>query len=175
METSSTRSSSTSSSDRSSTSTSWVSWSSASIPTSSGHRPSLSPVPDCQDCPMAQPRALAPPTALRPAPTRATTPLPASFTLREDPSTQAFDGGTVLLGGSPLRLFRISERARQLVDLWKDGAEVGPRRSAQQLARRLASGGAFNPQPSSSTLGLSDVTVVVPAHNRPEQLDRLLE
>src|SRR3984957_6783886 len=172
METSSTRSSSTSSSDSSSTSTSWVPRSSASIPTSSGHRPSLSPPPDCQDCVMAQPRALTPPSALRPAPTA---PLPGSFTLREDPSTQAFDGGTVLLGGSPLRLFRISERARQLLDLWKNGAEVGPRRSAQLLARRLASGGAFNPQPSSSTLGLTDVTVVVPVHNRPAQLDRLLE
>jgi mycofactocin glycosyltransferase len=120
---------------------------------------------------MAQPRGPSPPSALRPAPTA---PLPGSFTLREDPSTQAFDGGTVLLGGSPLRLIRISERARQLVDLWKNGAEVGPRRSAQLLARRLASGGAFNPQPSSSTCGLADVTVVVPVHNRPEQLDRLL-
>jgi mycofactocin glycosyltransferase len=121
---------------------------------------------------VAQPRALTPPSALRPAPS--TTPLPGSFTLREDPSTQAFDGGTVLLGGSPLRLLRISERARQLVALWKNGAEVGPRRSAQLLARRLASGGAFNPQPTSSTLGLADVTVVVPVHNRPEQLDRVL-
>ena len=122
---------------------------------------------------MAQPRALTPPSALRPAPS--TTPLPSSFTLREDQSTQAFDGGTVLLGGSPLRLFRISDRARQLVDRWKGGAAVGPRRSAQLLARRLASGGAFNPRPTSSSLGLADVTVVVPVHNRPEQLDRLLE
>ncbi len=94
--------------------------------------------------------------------------------MRQDLSTQAFDGGTVLLGGSPLRLFRISERARQLLDLWKNGAEVGPRRSAQLLARRLASGGAFNPRPTSSTLGLADVTVVVPVHNRPAPLDRLL-
>jgi mycofactocin system glycosyltransferase len=122
---------------------------------------------------VAQLRARTPPSALRPAPS--TTPLPGSFTLREDPSTQAFDGGTVLLGGSPLRLFRISERARQLLDLWQNGAEVGPRRSAQLLARRLASGGAFNPQPTSSTLGLADVTVVVPVHNRPQQLDRLLD
>ena len=95
--------------------------------------------------------------------------------MRQDLSTRSFDGGTVLLGGSPLRLFRISERARQLLDLWKNGAEVGPRRSAQLLARRLASGGAFNPRPTSSTLGLADVTVVVPVHNRPAQLDRLLE
>jgi hypothetical protein len=122
---------------------------------------------------MAQPRALAP-SALRPAPTRATTPLPASFTLREDPSTQAFDGGTVLLGGSPLRLFRISERARQLLDQWRHGAAVGPRRSAQLLARRLASAGAFHPQPTSSALTRADVTVVVPVRDRAAQLDQLL-
>src|SRR5580704_4111418 len=101
------------------------------------------------------------PSALRPALPRASTPLPGSFTLTEDASTQEFDGGTVLLGGSPLRLFRISERARQLVQRWKNGAEVGPRRSAQLLARRLASGGAFNPKPTSSNLAPGDVTVVV--------------
>ena len=102
-------------------------------------------------------------------------PLPGSFTLRQDPSTQAFDGGTVLLGGSPLRLFRISERARDLLDRWKNGAAVGPRRSAQLLARRLSAGGAFNPEPTSSSLGAADVTVVVPVRDRPEQLDRLLD
>ncbi len=101
--------------------------------------------------------------------------MPSSFTLREDPSTQTFDGGTVLLGGSPLRLFRISDRARQLVEQWRGGGAVGPRRSAQLLARRLASAGAFNPRPTSSSLGLSDVTVVVPVRDRPEQLDRLLD
>jgi mycofactocin glycosyltransferase len=124
---------------------------------------------------VALPAARATPSILRPAPPRTSTPLPGTFTLRQDPSTQAFDGGTVLLGGSPLRLFRISERARQLVQRWKDGAEVGPRRSAQLLARRLASGGAFNPGPTSSNLASGDVTVVVPVRDRPEQLNRLLD
>jgi mycofactocin system glycosyltransferase len=95
--------------------------------------------------------------------------------LTEDASTRAFDGGTVLLGGSPLRLFRISERARQLVGRWRSGAAVGPRRSAQLLARRLASGGAFVPQPTTSGLTADDVTVVVPVRDRPDQLDRLLD
>jgi mycofactocin glycosyltransferase len=115
------------------------------------------------------------PSALRPAPPRAGTPLPGSFALTEDASTQAFDGGTVLLGGSPLRLFRISERARQLVARWRGGAPVGPRRSAQTLARRLVSAGAFNPRPADGALGPGDVTVVVPARDRPAQLDQLLD
>src|ERR1700721_2209239 len=54
------------------------------------------------------------PSALRPALPRASTPLPGSFTLTEDASTQEFDGGTVLLGGSPLPLFRISEGGGRL-------------------------------------------------------------
>ena len=51
----------------------------------------------------------------------------------------------MLLGGSPLRLFRISERARRLVERWRAGPPVGPRRPAQLLARRLVSAGAFVP------------------------------
>jgi mycofactocin system glycosyltransferase len=114
------------------------------------------------------------PSELRPAPARASTPLPGSFTLTEDHATQEFDGGTVLLGGSPLRLFRISERARQLVARWRTGAPVGPRRPAQLLARRLVSAGAFAPVPADATFGAADVTVVVPVRDRPAQLDRLL-
>ncbi len=122
---------------------------------------------------MAQLRAPTP-SPLRPAPSRTTTPLPGSFTLTEDASTQEFDGGTVLLGGSPLRLFRITERARELVARWRHGAVVGPRRPAGLLARRLVSAGAFCPHPPGGTLGTDDVTVVVPVRDRPAQLDRLL-
>ena len=111
---------------------------------------------------------------MRPAPSRDGTPLPGAFTLTEDASTREFDGGTVLLGGSPLRLFRISERARQLVENWRAGAAVGNRRPAQLLARRLVSGGAFVPQAAGGALGYDDVTVVVPVRDRPAQLDRLL-
>jgi mycofactocin glycosyltransferase len=116
------------------------------------------------------------PSPLRPAPGRATTPLPGSFTLTEDASTREFDGGTVLLGGSPLRLFRISERAHRVVERWRDGGSVGARRPAQLLARRLVSAGAFNSRPSEEegTFGGADVTVVVPVRDRPVQLERLL-
>lgn len=120
------------------------------------------------------------PSPLRPAPPR-TTPLPATFTLAEDPGTRTFDGGTVLLGGSPLRLLRLSERARRLVDRWRDGAPVGPGRAAQQLARRLVSAGAFTPQPMPNessmtppTTSADAVTVVIPVRDRPAELDRLL-
>jgi mycofactocin system glycosyltransferase len=52
---------------------------------------------------------------------------------------------------------------------------VGPRRSAQMLARRLASGGAFTPQPPAGGPTTDDVTVVVPVRDRPAQLEQLLD
>jgi mycofactocin glycosyltransferase len=119
-------------------------------------------------------RAPGSPSPLRPAPPRASTPLPGSFLLRQDPSTQSFDGGTVLLGGSPLRLFRITPRARDLVASWQMGSLVGSARAAQLLARRLVSAGAFTPRPVKTAFGPQDVTVVVPVRDRPAQLDRLL-
>ncbi len=42
------------------------------------------------------------------------------------------------------------------------------------LARRLASAGAFVARPAAPALEQGDLTVVVPVHDRPEQLDRLL-
>jgi mycofactocin system glycosyltransferase len=119
-------------------------------------------------------RAPGTPAPLHEAPARASTPLPGSFTLSEDPSTAAVDGGTVLLGGSPLRLFRISPRARELTARWRTGAPVGPNAAARSLARRLVSAGAFVPRPEATTFGPADVTVVVPVRDRPAQLDRLL-
>ncbi|MGA2474570.1 MAG: mycofactocin biosynthesis glycosyltransferase MftF, partial [Acidimicrobiales bacterium] len=94
--------------------------------------------------------------------------------MTEDPSTMEFDEGTVLLGGSPLRLFRISPRARDLVQRWRSGAPVGASRAARLLARRLVSAGAFAPRPGTTAFGSGDITVVVPVRDRPAQLERLL-
>ena len=120
------------------------------------------------------PRAPDTPSALRSAPPRGSTPLPSSFAVREDESLHALDGGTVLLGGSPLHLFRISARARALLGDWRRGAPVGPGTAAGLLARRLVSAGALSPEPQGATLGPADVTVVVPVRDRPVQVERLL-
>jgi mycofactocin system glycosyltransferase len=112
--------------------------------------------------------------ALRPAPDRRTTPLPASFALHQAASTVQLDGGAVVLGGSPVRLFRISARAQRLVDEWRVGHVVGDKRGARLLARRLVSSGAYAPRPTNSTFQRDDVTVVIPVRDRATQLDRLL-
>jgi mycofactocin system glycosyltransferase len=84
------------------------------------------------------------------------------------------DDGAVLLGGSPLRLFRISERARGIIERWRTGERVGSGRATGLLARRMVAAGAFTPLPGGSPYGPSDVTVVIPVRDRPAQLDRLL-
>ena len=113
---------------------------------------------------------------LRPAPDRRTEPLPGTFTLYPAPSTVHLDDGAVVLGGSPIRLFRISARAQRLVRRWQAGHVVGDRPGARLLARRLVSSGAYVPRPTSPAPDFThdDVTVVVPVRDRPEELDRLL-
>ncbi len=84
------------------------------------------------------------------------------------------DGGRVIMGGSPLRLLRVSSRASALIDRWQAGATVGDRKGEPVLARRLVSAGAFLPRPGVPQFGPDDVTVVIPVRDRPEQLRRLL-
>jgi mycofactocin system glycosyltransferase len=108
------------------------------------------------------------------APDRAATPLPGAFGLSIDPSTARLDHGRVLMGGSPLRLLRITPRAGALVQRWEAGAVVGPRRAEGILARRLVAAGIFLPRPGPPELGPDDVTVVIPVRDRPAQLHRLL-
>ncbi len=120
------------------------------------------------------------PSPIRTAPAAGETPLPASFSLESDSTTARFDDESVVMGGSPLRLFRLSSRARALVDRWSAGETVGDRPSEGALARRLVSSGSFvatpHPEPNgaASSPSVGDVTVVVPVRDRSDQLDRLL-
>jgi mycofactocin glycosyltransferase len=78
------------------------------------------------------------------------------------------------MGGSPLRLWRITPRAQDVVARWRGGKPVGRGRAAQLLARRLASSGAFLPHPGTPSLSADDVTLVVPVRDRAVGLQRLL-
>jgi mycofactocin glycosyltransferase len=112
--------------------------------------------------------------SVRPAPTGDSTPLPGTHGLVMDPATTTLDDGSVLMGGSPLRLLRLAPRAQALASKWDSGAPVGSRPSERRLARRFVSSGIFDPRPQGSSLGPDDVTVVIPVRDRPEELRRLL-
>ncbi len=83
------------------------------------------------------------------------------------------DGGTVLFGGAPPRMLRLSADAAAL--LADGGFTVADRRSAT-LARRLLDAGIAHPAeaPARAVPPASDVTVVVPVKDRVDGLARLL-
>ncbi|NEW72931.1 mycofactocin system glycosyltransferase [Streptomyces rapamycinicus] len=117
--------------------------------------------------PIGRPRKTAAPHGRR-------APLPAGTRLVPDDSLRRFDGGRVLLGGSPLRLLRLRRDAAGRVEDWLDGRPTDGDRAEGALARRLIDAGMLHPLPGASALGPADVTLVVPVRDNPEGVARLL-
>lgn len=96
--------------------------------------------------------------------------LPAGFTVRIRPEVETLDGGRVLLGGSPLRAAMLSRTAAAMVrnkTIVVDGVE------ASAVAVRLLDGNLADPI-LVDRLSPEELTAVVPARDRPQQLDRTL-
>ena len=87
-------------------------------------------------------------------------------------------GGTVIAGGYPTRVLRLSASGAQHVAGWWTGAPVPDNPKARALARRLLDTGIAHPDlndPDPSTqagraLGPGDVTVVIPVRDRHAEL-----
>ena len=97
-------------------------------------------------------------------------PLPAGFSIVFDPRTQ-FVGTDVLFGGSPPRLLRLNPAGQRALGELRRGPVCSP--AAGKLGRRLTDTGLAHPRPPGAA-GLADVTVVIPARDRPAYLDRCL-
>ncbi len=104
------------------------------------------------------------------------TPLPRGHRLVLDRSVRRFSAGTVLVGGQPGRILRLSASGasllRTLVEVGVTTDEGG------ELARRLVDAGMASPVPPTlppaGAEPAGDVTVVVPVRDRPDLLDRCL-
>jgi mycofactocin system glycosyltransferase len=79
----------------------------------------------------------------------------------------------VLIGGSPVRLLRLTAAGARLVDRWAVGAPVGRSHGAQALARRLLDAGMAHPRPPRR--GVEGVAVVVPVRDDRTGLEATLE
>lgn len=100
--------------------------------------------------------------------------LPSGFHLVLDSSVLTFAHGTVLVGGHPGRILRLAgDGPAALAALIGGGPLTGAQR---RLGRRLVEVGMAHPvPPPDTTEGVADLTVVVPARDRSELLDRCLD
>ena len=90
-----------------------------------------------------------------------------------DPAARRVRGAAPgLLGGSPMRWFRLTAAGDAVVDRLVAGDDLDG--VASDLVDRLVAAGAAHPRPGPGAVPAGDVTVVVPVRDRPEHLDALL-
>jgi len=104
--------------------------------------------------------------------------VPAGFRLRPDPGTRTLAGGTVITGGYPIRVLRLSPAGARHVAGWWAGTPVPGNPKARALARRLLDTGIAHPllenRPPEQAKEQPEVTVVVPVRDRHAELARCL-
>lgn len=107
---------------------------------------------------------------VKPAPV----PLPPEFRLAVDPRVTVADGGRLLLGGSPMRMLRLSAEGATVFRALRRGQPVREAgRGAGRLARRLLDAAFATPLPPDG-VGPAEVTVAVPVRDRAALLTGLL-
>jgi mycofactocin system glycosyltransferase len=79
-----------------------------------------------------------------------------------DSSVEVHDRGRVLLGGSPLRVVRLTAPGAEVARTVLDGEPVPAGKGASKLVRRLLDGGLVHPVPDAAGHSTHDVTAVVP-------------
>jgi mycofactocin system glycosyltransferase len=103
--------------------------------------------------------------------------VPAGFRLRADPGSRMLAGGTVLTGGFPTRVLRLTPSGARHVQGWWSGTPVPDNPKARALARRLLDTGIAHPAlagPAGSEQNAGEVTVVIPVRDRHAELARCL-
>ncbi|HEY0935293.1 MAG TPA: mycofactocin biosynthesis glycosyltransferase MftF, partial [Trebonia sp.] len=103
--------------------------------------------------------------------------VPPGTRLVPDRGTRLIADGTVLVGGAPARVLRLTPGGARQVASWLGGAPVSGGAAAGKLARRLLDTGIAHPvpEPSGSRVPVpADVTVVIPVRDRHAELARCL-
>lgn len=98
----------------------------------------------------------------------------ATLRLTPDDGNRSFSGGRVLMGGSPLRILKLSETGAARVAEWFAGAPVDQGTSSAKLAARLIDRGLAHPTYDAAPFTPADVTVVIPVKDDPVGLESTL-
>jgi mycofactocin system glycosyltransferase len=80
-----------------------------------------------------------------------------------DATTRRPPGSNVVIGGSPLKLFRLTDAGVAVFDDIAAGVDVPSEARTSRLVDRLVEAGAIHPHPTTGPYATADVTVVVPA------------
>ncbi len=99
--------------------------------------------------------------------------LPAELEVSLGPDVRVLAGGSVLVGGQPLRAVSLTARGAEVVSGWRAPAAIGAGRGRQDIARRLLDAGMLE-QHAPAPVAPDELTFVVPVRDRPEQLERCL-
>lgn len=91
-----------------------------------------------------------------------------------DPGTRRTDGGRVLIGGSPLRIMRLTPGGAEVLDAIAAGEPVPDTAAGRRLTRRLTDAGMAHPRPAAARHQPGNVTVVVPHRGPVSGLERTL-
>ena len=83
-------------------------------------------------------------------------------------------GGRVVIGGSPLRLWRLTAAGADVLGRALAGQDVAFTPTRGHLLERMVDAGALHPEPAPGPFTRRDVTVVVPVRDRADSLERLL-
>jgi mycofactocin glycosyltransferase len=100
-------------------------------------------------------------------------PVPAGTVLTADPSLE-WMADTLVAGGSPWRLVRLTEQGAGLLASWLEGVPVTSEPASGALARRLLDAGLVHPSRPSRRVRPGEVALVVPVRDDPERLDAVL-
>ncbi|HUO47975.1 MAG TPA: mycofactocin biosynthesis glycosyltransferase MftF [Acidimicrobiales bacterium] len=101
--------------------------------------------------------------------------LPGGWTIELDPGARRTDGGTVLVGGNPLRVLRLSEAGARWLDGVARGDALSSAASSRRLAQRLVDAGLARPVPPGARGEVgADLAVVIPVRDDPAGLSRTL-
>jgi mycofactocin glycosyltransferase len=101
-------------------------------------------------------------------------PPPAELAVALHPKVRVLDRGRVLVGGTPLRVLRLTAEGARAIAEWGAPSPVGDLPARRALARRLLDAGVLSPYPARAA-PTSALTVVVPTRDRPAHLARCLE